>query len=329
MDVEINIEDDMMKNTSVYLGLTASALFWGLTFNVSKFAVAYMPAMTAAAYRFIVASLLMIVLMLATQKNWRQAVKENWFGYLVMAVVGVVGFNAFFFFGMKHTSPTNGALIMATNPLVTALIATLVLGEPISGKHKVGTLISFIGVAILILSGERMGLVGVNVGDLLVIGGNISMALYSVLQRRMIKNSNPLMTTAATTIAGGVILAAVARIGTPQATLLGLPWVVYASILFMGACGTVLAYIFWNRGIRAIGVADTAIFFHLVPVFTVLCSFVLGQPVTLMQIGAGSIVIVGVMLSSGALVKLRNMVRSNKLGVVGGTASSTSQTGQR
>jgi drug/metabolite transporter (DMT)-like permease len=77
-----------------------------------------------------------------------------------------------------------------------------------------------------------------------------------------------------------------------------------ASILFMGAFGTVLAYIFWNRGIRSIGVADTAIFFHLVPVFTVLLSFILGQDVTLVQIGAGLVVIFGVMISSGALKKL-------------------------
>ncbi|NUB04881.1 DMT family transporter [Azospirillum sp. Vi22] len=297
-----------MSKGVVYLELTCSALFWGLTFNVAKIAVDYIPAMTTAGLRFLVAASLMLVLMLTIERGWVARLKRNWLGYLAMAVVGVVGFNAFFFFGMEHTSPTNGALIMATNPLVTALIAGLFLGEPISSNHKIGTLISFTGVAALILvdSGDRLA--SVNIGDLLVIGGNVSMALYSILGKRLVKDSTPLMTTAASTIFGAAILWSVARTTEPSVQIVDLPWQAYASILFMGVFGSVLAYIFWNRGIRAIGVADTAIFFHLVPVFTVLLSFVLGQTVTIAQIGAGIVVIIGVMISSGAMRKLLSVL---------------------
>ncbi|MDA8231333.1 MAG: DMT family transporter [Magnetospirillum sp.] len=293
-----------MRNGLIYLELTCSALFWGLTFNAAKLTVGAVPPMTTAALRFLVAAGLMLVLLLSMERNWGPRVRRNWLAFLAMAVAGVVGFNTFFFFGMQYTSPTNGALIMATNPLVTALIAALFLGEPISHNHKVGTAISFVGVAILILSGASHRLSQVNIGDLLVIGGNVSMALYSVLNKRFVKESSPLITTAATTIAGAVILWSVARTMDPPTAVTALPWQTYAAILFMGAFGSVLAYIFWNRGIRAIGVADTAIFFHLVPVFTVLGSFVLGQTVTLTQIGAGMVVIFGVMISSGALKKL-------------------------
>lgn len=292
-----------MRNGLIYLELTGSALFWGLTFNAAKLTVGWLPAMTTASLRFLVAAGLMFVLLLG-MRDWGARVRRNGLAFLAMAVAGVVGFNTFFFFGMQYTSPTNGALIMATNPLVTALIAGLFLREPISHNHKVGTVISFIGVAILILTGASNHLSRVNIGDLLVIGGNVSMALYSILNKRFVKDSTPLITTAATTIAGAAILWSVARVTEPDTVVVGLPWQVYASILFMGAFGSVLAYIFWNRGIRAIGVADTAIFFHLVPVFTVLGSFVLGQTVTLMQIGAGMVVIFGVMISSGALKKL-------------------------
>lgn len=36
--------------------------------------------------------------------------------YLILGLIGVFGFNLFFFLGMASTSPVNGALIMALNP---------------------------------------------------------------------------------------------------------------------------------------------------------------------------------------------------------------------
>lgn len=293
-----------MRNGLIYLELTFSALFWGFTFNAAKLTVDLLPPMSTAALRFIIAAALMVVLLVVMERGWWLRTRHNLLAFLAMAVAGVVGFNTFFFFGMQYTSPTNGALIMATNPLVTALIAGIFLREPISHNHKVGTIISFIGVAVLILVGSPDRLARINIGDVLVIGGNVSMALYSIFNKRFVKDSTPLTTTAITTIFGSVILYFMAEALEPGEMRLDLPWQAWAALFFMGACGSVLAYVFWNRGIRAIGVADTAIFFHLVPVFAVLGSFVLGQTVTLMQVAAGVVVIFGVMISSGALKKI-------------------------
>jgi len=51
-----------------------------------------------------------------------EGLKQNGLMYVVLGFIGIFGFNALFFLGMKHTSPVNGALIMATNPLVTAIL---------------------------------------------------------------------------------------------------------------------------------------------------------------------------------------------------------------
>ena len=293
-----------MRHFMIYLELTASAMFWGLTFNAAHLTVDYLPPMTTAALRFGIAGVLMALILLTVQSGWVGPLRRNILPFMAMAVVGVVGFNTFFFFGMQYTSPTNGALIMATNPLVTALIARVFLKEPISANHKVGTTISFIGVAALIMFGTSGGLARANIGDLLVIGGNVSMALYGIFNKRWVKDSTPLVTTGITTIMGAAILFAFAGFLEPGAMTLDLSATVWAALLFMGACGSVLAYIFWNRGIRAIGVADTSLFFHLVPVFAVLGSFAFGQTVTLAQILAGIVVITGVMISSGTLKKI-------------------------
>jgi drug/metabolite transporter (DMT)-like permease len=292
-------------NWGVYLLLTFATFFWGGQFNAAKIAVQYLPPLTTAAARFLVASVLIFGITLLTEGNIVAMVRRNLLIYVLLGLIGVVGFNALFFFGIRLTSPTNGALIVATNPLLTALISSLVLRERIGRHHRIGTMLSFAGVAALVLTGTRGSVVRINLGDLFVIGAVICFALYAVLGRKYLRDSTPIMTTAATMIIGAPILWLVARGFDGDVSFMGLPWQAFAAIAFMGVFGSVLAYILWNFGISHIGVNDTAVFFHLVPVFTVMLSFALGQVVTLKQIAAGVVVITGVLISTGAIARIR------------------------
>lgn len=290
------------RNRSIYPLLTLSAFFWGATFNFAKYSVHYLSAPASAALRFTLAAVLTAVILIPQASKVVSVVKQNAGAFTVLALLGVFGFNTFFFLGMRFTSPTNGSLIQATNPLVTALVAGVFYKEKISGNHKVGTTISFCGVAALILLGSVQRLQAPNIGDICCLVANICFAFYAVLQKRHVKNSTPLITTGMTNIIGFVPLWVVAVAVAPRPTpsvLAHLPWQVYGALVFMGALGSVLAYVFWNQGIVRLGVADTAVFFHLVPVFTVLVSFVLGQQVTWLQVVAGLVVMSGVVISSG------------------------------
>ncbi|MET7570695.1 DMT family transporter [Streptomyces sp. NPDC005492] len=302
-----------MNKKIIYLMLTLSALFWGATFNLVNYSVRYLSPPAGGALRYSVASVVVLGLLAANRRTALRALRSSWRPLLGMALIGVVVFNVLFFFGMKYTSPTNGALIQATNPLVTALIAGVCYGERISRGHKIGTMVSFAGVAVLILSGSVQRLEPPNIGDLLCLGATTCLALYSILSGRYIKNSSPVVTTGLTTIMGCAGLWVAALLVSPRPTphvLAHLPAGVYAALTFVGLLATVLAYVFWNYGVSHIGVADTAVFFHLVPVFTVLASFALGQPVTLLQIGAGIVVTLGVFVSSREIPAPRTVAAS-------------------
>ncbi|MDN3260904.1 DMT family transporter [Streptomyces sp. CSDS2] len=290
-----------MSRKVIYLMLTLSALFWGATFNLVNYTVRHVTPPTGAALRYSIAAVAVLAVLAARRRTALRALRGSWRPLLAMSLIGVVLFNVLFFFGMRHTSPTNGALIQATNPLITALIAGVCYGERISRGHKIGTLVSFAGVAVLILGGSVRRLEPPNIGDLLCVGATTCLALYSILGGRYIKDSTPVVTTGLTTLMGCAGLWAVAWQSEPRpapGVLAALPAGVWAALAFVGLLATVLAYVFWNYGVSHIGVADTTVFFHLVPVFTVLASLALGQPVTLLQIGAGLVVILGVFVSS-------------------------------
>ena len=73
---------------------------------------------------------------------------------------------------------------------------------------------------------------------------------------------------------------------------------VIAAIVAMSLCGSVLAYIWWNDGVRQVGAGMAAIFMNLVPIFAALIGVVLGQPVTLAQMLGAVFVVGGVWLAT-------------------------------
>ena len=188
---------------------------------------------------------------------------------------------------------------MATNPLVTMLMAALILKDPIRTNQRIGMIFSFLGVAIVISHGFLNMLLHfkISVGDLIILGANLCWALYSVLSRRYVKKSTPLMTTAMTMSIGALILLAFSGSSLASFELLNQNWQVYAALIYMALFGSVLAYLFWNYGIAQLGAGPISIFFNLVPVFTVVISIVAGQSISLLQIIGGMVVIFGVLIS--------------------------------
>ena len=72
-------------------------------------------------------------------------------------------------------------------------------------------------------------------------------------------------------------------------------------IPFMAFFTSVLGYLWWNQGIKGIGAGKTSLFFNIVPVVTMIISFVIGMPITVFQIIGALLVISGVLVASGLI----------------------------
>lgn len=68
----------------------------------------------------------------------------------------------------------------------------------------------------------------------------------------------------------------------------------------MAIAGAVLAYLFWNVGIKELGAATTSVFFNLVPVFTMLLALITGLIPNVLQLVGAVLVIGGVIYTTGA-----------------------------
>ncbi|MCH5585640.1 DMT family transporter [Shimazuella sp. AN120528] len=291
-----------MKQVKIYLMLIGFAVFTGMTFNLAKYAVAFLTPSHVAAWRFGIAGVVMIGVLFFKEGLQLSSLKQNALWYIIIGVIGIFGFNTFFFLGMNHTSPVNGSLIMALNPLVTTIFARLILKDKIHKNGVIGIFFGFTGVLFVLTKGSLSTFthLSFSIGDLFLFAGNLCWALYGVLSRRFIKNGTALSTTTYTMVAGAIGLIIMSAFTASESSV-SVPIGVWGAVIFMALFTTVLGYLWWNRGMKKLGATKTSLFFNLVPIVTMLTSVWSGIPITLVQVGGTVLVILGVLVSSGAI----------------------------
>ena len=296
------IEIKMKKKITILL-VILSTFFWGTNFNAGSIVVSSVSPLTAASERFIIATLAIFVFMIIKDKGNINAFKLNWKPLILLGLCGITGFNLAFFIGLQTTSALNGALIMATSPVTTILISSITEKHRVSLPQTVGMLISLIGVILVISHGDINNIFKLHFtrGDLIILLGNLAWATYTVGCRRFISDSTPLQTTAFTMLFGtmGIVVFSfyqsdlikeIEEISTYNQIIL----------IYMGLVGSVLAYLFWNVGIKELGAANTSLFFNFVPVFTLLLAFIMGTIPNLLQLAGALLVISGVIYATGS-----------------------------
>lgn len=269
-----------------------AAIFWGANFNLARPVLAEMTPYVAGASRYVLAAAVMILI---AQIRKEATPLRHWQAYLTLGVVGVFGFNLFFFLGMETSSAINGALIMGLNPLLTALLGYLILGDKPSKRQMLAFPIGIAGVAIVVLGAGAQ--LTVSVGDIYLLIATLNWALYNVLVKKMMPmNVSGTANTAGIMTFGAVALSIAAFVHGDSASLPGIQ--AGTALLMMSLGGGVLAYLFWNASISHLGPSKAAIFMNLVPVTTMIIAAFEHMPPNHAQLFGAVLIISAVTFSS-------------------------------
>ncbi|QWV97246.1 DMT family transporter [Geomonas nitrogeniifigens] len=300
---------------SVYLKLVLTTFFWGGTFVAARLAVKEAPPFFAATCRFAVAASCLIALTAwyagKEGKPFPVPKRLRDFGLLFsLGVTGIFCYNAVFFTGLKLTTATSGALIVAINPLITAVLSALWLRERVTPTQVAGLLVSLLGVSVVISKGSWAVLAGFafNKGDLIMLGAPLCWALYSILGKKALATFTPLTATAYAALFGAMLLfpAALLEHAVSGAPWPSFSWVGWLAILQLALLGTVVGFVWWYQGVGRIGAARAAVFVNLVPFFGALqAALLLGERVVLPQLSGGLLVVAGVYWGSRGNAKAR------------------------
>jgi drug/metabolite transporter (DMT)-like permease len=188
----------------------------------------------------------------------------------VLGSLGFAGFNLLTYVGLEHTHPQNAALIVALQPLITAIGLWLTTRQ-VPTRHTFAAMaVALLGVFLVITKGHPSTIAHGDgaLGELLVLIGCACWIVYTLGARRFADYS-PLRYTAISATYGTLTIFAVTAIvaltGGLRFDAGGALWWQTLYIILIGAVVAVLA---WNEGVRRIGPANGALFLNLVPIIS-------------------------------------------------------------
>ncbi|MGE5285252.1 MAG: DMT family transporter, partial [Actinomycetota bacterium] len=277
--------------------------FWGGTFVAGKWAVGEAPPFFVAFLRFAIASSVLWALVAWRERgsNERFPVPKGgaqWAELFSLGLTGVFLYNFVFLTGLSWTSATNGSLIVAFNPLLTAVLSACWLKERIRPVQAGGLLLALFGVGVVITRGSFIVIrsLSFNPGDLLMLGAPVAWALYTIVGKKALRTFSPLVATAYASLFGAVLLLPAAALegslltGVHRLTVYG--WI---SVLQLALLGTVAGFVWWYEGVESLGASRAAVFVNLVPLFGVLLSaLILSESLGVSQLAGGILIALGV-----------------------------------
>lgn len=274
----------------VLLCLLAS--IWGGTFPAVKIAVAHLPTATMVAMRIVVGAAAMAAI--AALAGKRPALdRRTWAMYAVIAFIGNVLPFLLIAHGQRQIDASLGAILMATMPLVTIVLAHAFTGdEKLSLRGVAGVLVGLSGILTLVGVDALQGLGADVLAQLAVASAAVCYAVHTVLVRRL--------TVASPATHSACVLALSTAMSVPLALAVdgpppAVPLEAAIAILFLGVFANGAAYMLYFHIIGTVGAAFTAMTNYLVPVAGVLwAGLILGERPSLRALLALALILSGI-----------------------------------
>ena len=278
--------------TAVGIGLVNLAtITWATNMILGRYLRNDIGPLTLAASRFLIASLLFAILLRRRPPEDRHLGPDRWL-LLGMAFTGVALFSPLLYLGLRFTTAVNASLISAVGPLITGVMAVVLIGESMSRRQLGGAVAGLVGVAILI-SGASLTLwrtMELNVGDLMTLAAVTLWALYSVLGQRVMRHRSALSATAFPVFLSLPFLV-LAAVWEMQTLPMNLGPQLLAFVLYIAIAPTVVGFVSWNEGVRRLGPSGAMIFMNTLPLYGALFGYLLlNEPIGPAHVVAGALI---------------------------------------
>lgn len=283
-----------------HIAAISAAAFWGTAYVGAKFAMQSMPPLSAAFYRFLIASLITWPVLWLTG-GIKPVPKSTW-----KDVFGTALFNTTFYFavqytGLRFTSASNTALIVNTRPLILAFLAVLLFKERFTLTQWIAMFVAFSGVVLIVQDPAANTAIPNHIwGDLLIVLNAIIGAWGMIFSKRALRVLQPFTLLVYQITIGAIGLLPMAWIES-HGTLFDLSQVAWGPILFLAVVCTAIAQMLMNIGLANLPVTITGAYLFLIPIMNTLFAFtLLGEPVTWMLVLGGTLILGGTYLVNHA-----------------------------
>jgi drug/metabolite transporter (DMT)-like permease len=253
-------------------------LLWSFAFVAGKIGVTDCPPLILLTARFSLAGTLILGITALRGEVWSSL---TWRDAAVFAILGVAN-NALYlglgYTGLKTVSAGLGGLIVSANPVFTAVLAAVFLGETMTLRKMMGLVLGIAGVGFIVWHRMSVGTDSLH-GILFTLASLASIVVGTILFKVLAPKGSLWVGNGVQNLAAGIVLLPIAfsfsDVGdiVPSARLLG-------AFAFLVLGGSILAYLLWFHLLKVCGATAASAYHFLMPPLGMLFAFlVLGEHV--------------------------------------------------
>src|SRR6266566_2166531 len=292
-----------------WLLFIAMSVIWGIPYLFIKIALQELDPGLVVFARVGIAAL--ILLPIAIHQGVLRPLRQRWLAIVGLSCVQIVGPFLLITFGEQHITSSLTSLLIATDPILVALLALRFdPGERVTGLRLVGLLIGIVGVGVLLgfdVGGDGQKLLGAAMVLLAALG----YATSALLIRRPTISALPslgvvsvMCLTATIVLLPLAVLRLPNKIPDPQ---------VIASLLVLGLICTALAYLIFFALVAEVGASRGTVITYVNPAVSVLLGVtLLSEPLNAAIIIGFLLILLGSWLSTSGVIPLKYLLRTRQ-----------------
>ena len=264
------------KRNTIFLAILA-CLLWSTAYASIKIGLQYDTPLHFAGIRFIISGLLILpftvkpTAYLNMIKQYRRVIA--W----VTLLQTVINYSLFYM-GLDLVPGALGAVIVGSQPLVTAVVASIMHKEDKLTVKKIVTIVFGLSGVILISAGRQVFKLGTALellGVVMLLFANISVATSNVIVSVKSKGINPFVLSSSSLFAGGVILylVSIPLESRPQGPLPSEYWLILLWLSIMAAVAFSTWFLLLQR--PGVKVSELNLWKFIIPVVGAILSWLL------------------------------------------------------
>ena len=251
-----------------YALLLITTAIWGVAGPIIKFTVGYLPPFIFLLYRFGIAAVFGLVLLIKYTKNhWPVKTSDAVWIALYCFLTSTVSLSLLFL-GYEQTTALDGSVINALYPIMVSTVGVAFLHEHVTTREKIGMALATLGtLAVIFEPGASL------TGNLFIVASllvGVILAVMAKLLLRHLAHFDFILTQLSFIIGFLTILPIAIFLYSPSTIyhlLSTIPASAHLGVWYMALLSGTLAYALWHRAQKTIETGETAVFTYLYPVF--------------------------------------------------------------
>ncbi|MEA4966069.1 MAG: DMT family transporter [Oscillospiraceae bacterium] len=266
-------------------------VFWSLAYVLTRLSLQYFSAFSLGFLRYLIASITLVVVAVVAKVKLPRRSDLLWF--LAAGSIGFFFYMIAFNQGQATVTAATGSVVIATVPVITALLARFIYREKMRAFQWIAIVIEFSGVAVLTLLN---GALSINAGLFWLFLAALALSVYNLLQRKLTETYTALQTTTYSIFFGTLLLGIFAPVSFREAA--HAPAIQFVYLAVLGVCSSAVAYVSWAKAFsKAKQTSQVSNYMFITPFFTSILGFLLaGEVPDRATLIGGGIILIGLLI---------------------------------